>query len=71
MMTAFWLFVTCVVLQVIASRLMPDAPSARTELVWARPWTPLTLRGDSRLGDPRLLSILLLAVMSALYVVFH
>ncbi|MBK8979897.1 MAG: sodium/solute symporter [Planctomycetes bacterium] len=71
MMVAFWLFVVCVLLQVVASRLLPDARSARVELVWERPWTPLRLAGRSRLGDPRLLSALLLLVMALLYSVFR
>ena len=71
MTMAFILFMICVVIQVTSSMLLPDPVDQRRQLVWDRPWTPLTISGRSKLGDPRLLSALLLAIMTVLYIIFR
>ncbi len=71
MTMAFVLMSICVVIQVITSRLLPDPADQRRELVWDKPWSPLTLPGRTKLGDPRLLAGALLAVMIVLYWNFH
>jgi SSS family solute:Na+ symporter len=71
MMMAFVLMVICVMIQVVVSLLWPDPVDERSDLVWEKPWTPLTIPGRSKLGDPRLLSALLLTIMTTLYVIFR
>ncbi len=81
MMMAFNLLMVCMVTQVILSFLMPDqATKTQAEvkgeelrgkdLAWDTPWQALKIPSDSRLGDPRLLSGLLVAVMVFLYWIF-
>ena len=71
MTMAFILMSICIVIQVVASHLMPDPADERRELVWDKPWSPLTLPGRSKLGDPRLLAGILVATMVWLYTIFH
>jgi SSS family solute:Na+ symporter len=71
MTMAFILLMICIAMQVIASILLPDPIDERRQLCWDRPWTPLTIPGKSKLGDPRLLSLLLLAAMTVLYSIFR
>ncbi|MCP4093327.1 MAG: sodium/solute symporter [Planctomycetes bacterium] len=71
MMMAFILMMICVAIQVVASLLLPDPNDERRELVWERPWSPLMIPGRSKLGDPRLLAGLLLAIMTCLYIIFR
>ncbi|WP_372718935.1 sodium:solute symporter [Novipirellula sp.] len=76
MMMAFYLFTVCVVAQALLSRLLPDAAAQTgdlrgSELAWDPPWAALKIPGDSRLGDPRLLSTLLMLVMAVLYWIFR
>ncbi len=68
---AFILMMICVAIQVVASLLLPDPNDERRELVWERPWSPLMIPGRSKLGDPRLLAGLLLAIMTCLYIIFR
>ncbi|GAA4445702.1 sodium:solute symporter [Novipirellula rosea] len=76
MMMAFYLFTVCVVAQTLLSRFLPDAAAETgdlrgSELAWDPPWAALKIPGDSRLGDPRLLSTLLMLVMAILYWIFR
>ncbi|EMI19586.1 SSS sodium solute transporter superfamily [Rhodopirellula maiorica SM1] len=76
MMMAFYLFVTCMVAQTLLSRLLPDVAAESgdlrgSELAWDPPWAALKIPGESRLGDPRLLSTLLMIVMAILYWIFR
>lgn len=71
MTMAFILMSICIVIQVITSHLMPDPVDDRRKLVWDKPWSPLTLPGRSKLGDPRLLAGILVATMIWLYTIFH
>lgn len=78
MMMAFYLLVFCMLMQVLLSLVWPDAPltSDSTELrgsrlAWSRPLEALSIPGNSRAGDPRLLSALLVAVMVILYWIFR
>jgi SSS family solute:Na+ symporter len=71
MTMAFILMMICVAIQVVMSRLLPDPVDQRRELVWDKPWSPLTLPGRTKLGDPRLLAGILVAIMVWLYSIFH
>ncbi len=71
MTMAFILMSICIVIQVVTSKLLPDPHDERRELVWDKPWSPLTLPGRSKLGDPRLLAGILVATMVWLYTQFH
>ncbi|MBB3210002.1 SSS family solute:Na+ symporter [Rhodopirellula rubra] len=78
MMMAFTLFVLCVIGQVILSLMLPDPkPVAAdgvlngSELAWETPLAALRIPGKTRLGDPRLLSALLIVVMVILYWIFR
>ncbi|WP_145361532.1 sodium:solute symporter [Alienimonas californiensis] len=87
MMMAFDLCVVCMSAHVALSLLWPDPPPAVTgstaeesaaagppvgsDLAWETPLAALRIPGRSRLGDPRLLSAGLLAVMVVLYALFR
>lgn len=78
MMMAFYLLVVCMLIQVVLSFLLPDAPLAKDQtelkgarLAWTTPLEPLTIPGKSRVGDPRLLSVLLIVTMVILYGIFR
>jgi SSS family solute:Na+ symporter len=78
MMMAFNLCAFCCIMQVVLSFALPDPPRDATDgkmfgadLAWETPWAALKIPGSSRLGDPRLLSVGLIAVMLWLYWEFH
>jgi SSS family solute:Na+ symporter len=72
MMMAFYMFCACVALQVGLSWLLPKLPGEDPQrLYWARPLDALKSAGWPGLGDYRCLAGLVVAVMVALYVVFH
>jgi solute:Na+ symporter, SSS family len=78
MMMAFNLMVACMVMQIVLSFLLPDAPLADDDnelvgarLAWSTPFEALSIPGKSLAGDPRLLSALLIAVMVILYWIFR
>ncbi|GAA0546173.1 sodium:solute symporter [Chitinophaga japonensis] len=72
MMMAFYLFCTCIALQVIFTICYPDPPAAgRKVLYWASPREPLQSPGWKGIGNYKLLSLVLLAVMALLFWWFH
>ncbi|MEP3482562.1 MAG: sodium:solute symporter [Fuerstiella sp.] len=78
MMMAFYLLMLCMLMHIVLSFAWPDAalPQDHMELTgsrlaWKTPLEALSIAGNSRLGDPRLLSSLLVAVMVVLYWIFR
>jgi len=71
MMMAFYLFVACLVMQVIFSYLYPVVHTDESKvLYWKSPWEPLKGKAWSGVGNYKLLSVLLLAIMVMLYWIF-
>lgn len=72
MMMAFYLFVSCVLLQVTFSLLFPVRHTAESAaLYWQTPWEPLSRPAWKGFGNYKFLSLLLLGIMATLYMVFH
>jgi SSS family solute:Na+ symporter len=72
MMMAFYLFCVCVMMQVVFSYLYPVQHTAESRsLYWKSVTEPLQERGWKGIGNYKLLSILLLAVMGVLFWVFR
>ncbi len=72
MLQAWWLFCICSVLFVVVSLTSPRPPRERTEgLCWDNPLVALRSGRLTGIGDPRVLTAILVAVMAALYVVFR
>ncbi|MCW3089504.1 MAG: sodium:solute symporter [Ferruginibacter sp.] len=72
MMMAFYLFCTCVVMQVIFSYCYPvQHNSTSSKLYWKSIWEPLQTPGWKGLGNYKLLSLLLLVIMGVLFWTFH
>ncbi|MBS1577286.1 MAG: sodium:solute symporter [Bacteroidetes bacterium] len=72
MMMAFYLFMACVIIQVILSYVFPVQHTEDSEkLYWKSIWEPLKERGWPGIGNYKVLSFLLVAVMVALYWVFR
>ena len=71
MMMAFYLFCSCVVLQVILSYVFPvQHTESSAVLFWKSPLEPLSAKGWSGIGNYKFLSLLLLLVMTVLYWMF-
>ena len=71
MMMAFYLFCSCVALQVILSYVFPvQHTESSAVLFWKSPLEPLTAKGWSGFGNYKFLSVLLLLVMTVLYSIF-
>jgi len=71
MLQAWWLFVICSAVFVAVSVLTPAPDPRRVEsCCWANPLAVVTGKRLSGPGDPRVLSLVLLAVMAVLYVIF-
>jgi len=71
MMMAFYLFVACLVMQVIFSYLYPVVHTDESKvLYWKSPWEPLKGKAWTGIGNYKLLSLLLLGIMVVLYWVF-
>lgn len=71
MMMAFYLFITCVLMQVVFSFIYPMAHTNESQgLYWKSPTEPLRSPAWKGIGNYKLLSLLLLAVMGLLYWVF-
>ena len=71
MMMAFYLFVACLVMQVIFSYVYPVVHTDESKvLYWKSPWEPLKGKAWSGVGNYKLLSVLLLAIMVMLYWIF-
>jgi len=72
MMMAFYLFCTCVLMQVVFSYIYPVQHTAESdELYWKTPLEPLSSKGWPGIGNYKLLSGLLLLIMAVLYWVFR
>ncbi len=71
MMMAFYLFVVCSIIMVVASLKWPHRHTAQSEkLVWKHPWEALSEPGWKGLLNYKLLAGVLFVVMIALYVIF-
>jgi SSS family solute:Na+ symporter len=71
MMATFYLFLICSVILVIVSLKRPHGNTPESEkLVWRNPLEALKGRRTSGLADYRLISLILFAVMVALYLLF-
>ncbi|TKC08531.1 sodium:solute symporter [Pedobacter frigoris] len=72
MMMAFYLFCACVIMQVSLSYVYPVKHTAESEgLYWKSPWEPLQGQSWKGIGNYKLLSVVLLAVMGVLYYIFR
>jgi len=72
MMMAFYLFVICLIIQITFSFVYPVRPTAESAtLTWRSPLEPLEHKGWKGLGNYKLLSVLLLVVMTTLYYIFR
>lgn len=72
MMMAFYMFAICVVLQVALMMVFPKQPGEDAQqLFWPRPLDALKHPGWPGLGNYKLLAVLVVLAMSALYVVFR
>ncbi|UCG49327.1 MAG: sodium/solute symporter [Phycisphaerales bacterium] len=71
MMTGFWLFVLCSVILVVTSLVYPHKHTRESErLTWANPLEAIRTPGWRGLANYKFLSLLLLAVMALLYIIF-
>jgi SSS family solute:Na+ symporter len=71
MMATFYLFVACVVVQILLSLVFPHRHTPQSEkLVWSNPLECVRSPGWPGIGDYRLLAALLFVTMVVLYVVF-
>lgn len=72
MMMAFYLFCTCVLIQVAFSYIYPVQHTAvSATLYWKSPWEPLQGNAWKGLGNYKVLSALLLIVTGVLYYIFR
>jgi SSS family solute:Na+ symporter len=72
MMMAFYLFCTCVVIQVAFSYIYPVQHTAvSATLYWKSPWEPLQGNAWKGIGNYKVLSALLLIVTGVLYYIFR
>lgn len=72
MMMAFYLFLICMLLQVLLSYKYPVQHTAQSrDLYWKNPMDPLRGKAWSGIGNYRILSALLLAIVAILYVIFN
>jgi len=72
MMMAFYLFVACLIIQVLFSFVYPVAHTRVSDgLYWKSPLEPLRGEGWKGIGNYKLLSVLLLAIMVLLYILFQ
>ena len=72
MMMAFYLFVVCVLLQVTLSYIFPVKHTEQSsKLYWKSFWEPLQSKGWSGIGNYKILSIILLLILTVLYFIFR
>lgn len=72
MMMAFYLFLTCMIIQIILSYWYPVQHNAESEqLYWKSPLEPLRGAAWKAIGNYRVLSGLLLAIVTILYIIFR
>ena len=71
MMTSFVMFIICLGVLVIASKVFPHQHTSESEkLVWGNPLDALRSPGWKGIGNYKFLAILLLVIMAALYLIF-
>ncbi|HVU58087.1 MAG TPA: sodium/solute symporter [Puia sp.] len=71
MMMAFYLFLACLLIQIVFSYIYPaQHTDASATLYWRSPLEPLRDKGWRGLGNYKWLSVLLLAIMILLYCIF-
>jgi SSS family solute:Na+ symporter len=71
MMMAFYLFVICVVMQIVLSFVYPaTVTKENSDLYWRSPLEPLMGKAWKGIGNYKLLSLLLIAIMVFLYWIF-
>lgn len=71
MMMAFYLFAVCVLMQVTLSYMFPVQHTEQSsKLYWKSLWEPLQSKGWSGIGNYKLLSVVLLLIMTVLYILF-
>jgi SSS family solute:Na+ symporter len=72
MMTAFYLFCFCVAFQVVFSIVFPVRHTVESRhLYWSSPLEPLRQPGWKGIGNYKVLSGILIAIMAGLYMVFN
>ncbi|WP_343557721.1 sodium:solute symporter [Sphingobacterium sp.] len=72
MMMAFYLFLICMILQVLFSYVYPVQHTVQSrDLYWKNPMDPLRGKAWPGMGNYRILSALLLAIVVILYVIFN
>lgn len=71
MMMAFYLFCSCLLIQIVFSYVYPVVHTSESQqLFWKSPWEPLSRPGWKGIGNYKFLSALLLVVLFLLYAVF-
>lgn len=71
MMMAFYLFCFCATIQIICSYAFPDKEDIlREQLYWPTPLEPIYYKGWKGIGNYKVLSVLILLIVSVLYWVF-
>lgn len=72
MMMAFYLFVVCLLMQIVFSYIYPVQHTEESEkLYWKSIWEPLQSRGWSGIGNYKVLSVILLLLMGILFWTFR
>ena len=72
MMMAFYLFAVCVLMQVTLSYIFPVKHTEQSsKLYWKSFWEPLQSKGWSGIGNYKILSIILLLILTVLYFIFR
>ncbi|HEU4608452.1 MAG TPA: sodium:solute symporter, partial [Chitinophagaceae bacterium] len=72
MIMAFYLLVVCMLMQIILSYCYPVEHNAESgRLYWKSPLEPLKDSGWNGLGNYKILSVVLLMIMVALYILFR
>ncbi|HTN07418.1 sodium:solute symporter [Agriterribacter sp.] len=72
MMMAFYLFAVCVLMQVTLSYIFPVKHTEQSsKLYWKSFWEPLQSKGWSGIGNYKILSIILLLILTTLYSIFR
>ncbi|MBT8044437.1 MAG: sodium:solute symporter, partial [Verrucomicrobiae bacterium] len=72
MMMAFYLFVFCVVVQIIVTLATGQkVPESSAKLCWDSPLAPLRQPGWKGIGNYKFLSVALLGIMTVLYFIFR
>jgi SSS family solute:Na+ symporter len=72
MMMAFYMFVACLVLQIVFTKLQPKlADEDAQALYWPHPLDALKAPGWSGILNYKVLAVIVIASMTVLYIVFH